>query len=63
MKKKVILIATFAIVATTGALFAYNKVNSNCNGSCCGNGTCQTKCTCDDSCSGENCICGCSCSK
>lgn len=63
--KKIILVASFAIIAAAGSLYAYNKSNSNskCSKSCCGAETCQTACTCDDNCKGEDCTCGCACCK
>ena len=64
MKKKIIVLATLAIVATTSAIYAYSTSNkSSCNGSCCGSDKCEVACSCDNSCSGTNCECGCSCCK
>lgn len=64
MKKKLIIMATLAIVATTSAIYAYSASNkSSCNGSCCGKDTCEMACSCDDTCSGDNCECGCDCCK
>ncbi|MES2617978.1 MAG: hypothetical protein V4613_08865 [Bacteroidota bacterium] len=64
MKKKIILLASIAVLATSGALYAINSSSSSkCNGSCCGTDKCETACTCDNSCSGDNCDCGCTCCK
>lgn len=63
--KKIILLASFAIIATSGILYAVNnnKKVSCCASkeNCCTEQSCATDCTCGTECSGEDCACGCSC--
>lgn len=67
MKKKVILLASFAIIAGSGVLYAFNSSNKNAasccseKASCCTEQSCGTECSCGDECTGSGCECGCSC--
>lgn len=67
MKKKVILLASFAIIAGSGVLYAINsgsKTTESCcsaNSSCCTEQTCGSDCSCGSECEGSGCECGCSC--
>jgi hypothetical protein len=73
MKKKVILLASVALLAGSGVLYAFNNggnKTAGCEGACCKQKsccstaqTCETPCSCDGECSGEGCECGCECCK
>ncbi|HEY1047547.1 MAG TPA: hypothetical protein VGF79_13970 [Bacteroidia bacterium] len=68
MKKRILMMATFAVLAGSGVLYAFNsKTEKSCAGSCskadvcCSQGACEDACTCGDECTGSGCDCGCSC--
>ncbi len=69
MKKKIVLLTTFIVLAGSGVLYALNTQSKEaCSGSCCTKSACCTEqsctdCSCGDECTGTNCECGCECCK